>query len=514
MPLRLPIDPANVQLMDVEKFLTSINAQEVTSHAIKDNANQFHPDGIFSELIFGQIGTSERMTKMGYINLSNLLPVLHPEVYNILISLKKLYEGILSGKQFAIFNNETKDFELATKLTANDSNTGYNFFIEHLNEIEYQTTASNKRKINIEILKKYQDRLLITKVPVLAAAPRDLKNEDERLTSENINKLYIQLLSLSQALPEKILEIELYNQLRYNIQIKVNQIYEKILDMLEGKRGFLLGKFGARAVAMSARNVITAAKMSGLSPDDPQFLRSDESAVPLIEGLKTSQPLIVSIIKQRLLDTIFLTNSYQITVIDPDNYNLVYITVNDLIKDKFVKTDQIENIINIFIDNPHFRFSPITITSADPEDKKKYYLYLIYEDNDDVIYVERSITTLKDNLKENFDINKIRPLTYIEFLYMATYQVTSQAHAFITRYPVTNAGGIYPSKIKTITTIPDKTVYIQASINARTSKDRAVLPHYPIIGKPLIDCVQLHPSRLAILDADHDGDITIFNYKK
>jgi hypothetical protein len=506
MPINIRSNPNNIELMDVPKFLESIQAMPVTSHAIKDNSGQLHPDGLFSEIIFGQVGTPQRITRIGYINLSPLLPVLHPEVYFILTSMKKLYESILSGKQYAVWNKESHDFELITKSTQDESSTGYNFFIEHLKELEIPVTPSDKRKINIEIIKRYKNRLLIDKVPVLAAAIRDIKDEDDRLTAEPINKLYLGLLSLSQALPEKILEIKLYDQLRYNIQLKINAIYERLMDLLEGKGGFVQRRFGARAIALSARNVISSAPLSALSPKDPKYLHSDETAIPLVEGLKTSQPLVINNIKSKFIDYIFMPNSSQITVIDPTNYNLVYITVNDLIKDQFVQYTKIEDMINTFINNPDTRFKPITIRSADPTDKKEYYLFMIYEDDNNTLYLERSLDVLKDHLKDRFDIKRLRPWTYIEMCYTATYFVTKNNHTLITRYPVINFGGIYPSKIKTTTTSPDRTVYFKSTIITDDKQPTIMFPHYPVLGGAVIDCIQVHPSRLPIIGGDHDGD--------
>lgn len=512
MSILFPRDPANIQIMDIDKFLSNIYAQPVTSHAIRDNSGKFHPDGIFSETIFGEIGRSERLTRMGYIQLSENLPVLHPEIYYILISLKKLYEGILSGKQLAVFNPEIKDFELASKATSAEADTGYQFFIEHLNDLDFQQTSSDKRKVSISILNKYKDRLLITKVPVLSAAIRDLKETEMILPKNDINTLYLGLLSLAQAAPEKILEYKLYDQLRFNTQLKIQAIYDYLINLLEGKRGLLQDKFGSRHIALSARNVITSPSLSTLSPTDPKYLHSDETAIPLIEGLKTSQPLIINKIKTFFMDSIFFTNSYQIPVIDPDTYNLVYITIDDSIKDTFTLSEQLEGTINTFIQSPELRFAPIEVRSLEAEDKKKYYLYLVYEDGNQ-LYIFRHLDKIKDRLNSKFDINKIRPLTYVEMFYIATYNVTKKAHTFITRYPVINFGGIYPTKIKTTTTSPDRTVtLILIKSGEDTLEDASItLPHYPILGASLVDCIQLHSSKLQLLDGDKPFLLDIAN---
>ena len=87
----------------------------------------FHPDGLFSTDIFGKVGGEFRNRIFSYIDLK--VPVIHPTLYKVIVRMKGLYEEILMGKSFAVFNPDTKDFEKSTILLGE---TGYDFFCKYL----------------------------------------------------------------------------------------------------------------------------------------------------------------------------------------------------------------------------------------------------------------------------------------------------------------------------------------------------------------------------------------------
>ena len=107
--------PFNIFLLEITKeILTGL--RPVTSLDIFDGSTMnLHEDGLFSQTIFGRVGDELRDLRFSYIDIG--IPILHPIVYNTLVRLKGLYGGIMSGTEFAIWNDEIKDFERATALT-------------------------------------------------------------------------------------------------------------------------------------------------------------------------------------------------------------------------------------------------------------------------------------------------------------------------------------------------------------------------------------------------------------
>jgi hypothetical protein len=102
-----------------------------------------------------------------------------------------------------------------------------------------------------------------------------------------------------------------------------------------------------------------------------------------------------------------------------------------------------------------------------------------------------------------FDEKKLRPITNIELLYIATYAAAKNKHMLITRYPVTGPESIYPSKMHIITTTKSRSV----SFRGYHNENKVVkLPEYPIMGEKSIDSMVPHTNKLGGLNGDFDGD--------
>jgi hypothetical protein len=77
-----------------------------------------------------------------------------------------------------------------------------------------------------------------------------------------------------------------------------------------------------------------------------------------------------------------------------------------------------------------------------------------------------------DEIKEA--MNKRRFFTITDLFYLAAVDITADKHVYITRYPMTGYLGIFPSRIRVIST----TETHEVEYNGKTYK------HYPVIGKP------------------------------
>jgi hypothetical protein len=102
------------------------------------------------------------------------------------------------------------------------------------------------------------------------------------------------------------------------------------------------------------------------------------------------------------------------------------------------------------------------------------------------------------------DESKVRPLTYIEMCYMATYSALKDKCCTVTRYPVLNIENLGLHKIHLTSTNPSRVVQF---ISAR-GMPAITLPEYPVmsgIDKTVKQSISLHPSTLELMGADHDG---------
>lgn len=495
--------PINIELMDVERFIHDHNCKQVTTMFIKEStSNEFHSQGLFSEDIFGQIGSTDRLITYGYIDLRTT--VFHPTIYGHLLRLKALYGQVLSGKSYARFDKEEQDL---VSCSENDegAGTGFKFFLDNFKKIKFKKNASVTQNDKVDLVTKYRDRCMIEKCIVMPAGLRDMSIEDGKPASDSINKIYASLINYTQAMPSIGSESDLFDCVRFAIQKKVNELYDFIFDMIEGKYGFFQRKYGSRNLALGTRNVISPADMNASSPNDPTYLKMDEVKIPLFEASKMYQPLVIYNLKQLFFSDVFSQFSDKVSVIDPKNNALVYQPITEDEKNKFITSEGIEKLISLFRDR-EFRFKPVTVMS---EEEKPYWLMLVYDDKNKITLV-RSASNFMTKCKERgiiFNPDKLRPITYCEMLYMATYRATMGKCATVTRYPAIEIGSDVPCKAHIISTNPGRTVRVYTEEN----EGGHMLPEYPVINKPFIDSAVLHPSILKGLGADFDGDTVSVN---
>ena len=501
----IPKDPANIWPMDVDTFIKQNMILEVTSPFIfEPSSNNLHPEGLFSETIFGQIGSSDRLVRFGYISL--YFDVLVPLAFKNIIDLKSLHNEIIQGKQYAVWNEKTKQFDACSKETSG-ADTGYSYFLSHVKELEYDKTNSHTRNTKIETVKKMvSDNTLFTnKMLVYPAGLRDIKETDGRIAVEEINKKYTTLLAVAKQVKtglENPVLAKYYDGIKYNIQLKVHELYNYGKTLLEGKPGFGQRHYGHRGLIWGTRNVITASPMSGKSPDDPQYLKYNESLVPVFQVAKMYQPLIIYQLKSLFYSQVFRTGSSSVAGIDPKTYKITYIDVKDSTVSEALSDEASNNLITLF-QNIHMRDKPVIIKDVN---NKWFYMFLVY-DLDDEIYLFRNIdyfkTLYQKNRNKEFDVSRVRPLTYVEMLYLATYRASHKKNFMLTRYPAVETGSIFPNFTVVSTTTPDRVVKFSSQYEENYE---IMLPHYPIIGKPYIDSLVLHGARTPGLTADFDGD--------
>ena len=506
------MDPIKLSILNYEQRIKDKGYKEVTSNFIHETSStKFHPEGLFSEEIFGQVTSPERLVRNGYIDLHTT--VFHPRIYRILKSLKGLYEEIISGKSYAGFNATLGDFEKASMddmealpntLPWVEVGTGFTFFLKYFPKLNIKPTESISRTDKILLLNKYRNMVTVSKWIVIAAGQREYQEDARGGASEEINKLYSSLLRLTKALPPKSNQSPVFDTVRYAVQSKINEIHDYGVNFLDGKAGFVQRKYGYRKLAYATRNVITSPNMAAMSPSSPQFHDLFETKVPLFQAAKAFQPLVVFNLKEQFFNNIFNISSNNVSLIDWNTGELVYKEITEAEKNRFMLSDEIVDIINLYRNNK-IRFKPVR---AQDIDGKFYKLYMMYDTGKD-IWIFRNIEEFKQNLVDqgvNFDEKYVRDFTYADMLYVSTYFSTQGRNVTITRYPAIEPGSIFPSKVHLVSTKPGRIVTFRSSVG-----NDIQFPEYPIIGARSVDSTILHPSRLAGLDADFDGDTISVN---
>ena len=487
--------PFNVAIMDTnsERLKT---LKPVRSLDIYDGlTNNFHEDGLFSVSIFGRIGEEARDKRFSYIPIRT--EILHPIIYDRLCRLKGLYKGILSGKEFANWDEQEKDFVKADELSGD---TGYHFFMAHWRDIEFKETKSTVRNLRIKLVKKYIDRATVDKILVLPAGLRDVEiDASGRQTMDDINSIYWRIISISNTISSTSVgrNDRVLNVSRNSLQLAFNELYDMLENILKGKRGFIQNKWASRRVFNGTRNVISAMDTSAAELGSINHPKYTDTVMGIYQLSRGCLPLTIHLLRSGLLGDVFGSSDGNAKLVDPETLMPEFVKLPSDVHDKWTTSEGLESVIVSQSDVP-LRNQPIMVEGR--------YLGLIYKGPGMDFRIFSDIS----ELPADRDRKDVHPITLIELIYLSGYQRWNTLCTLVTRYPVIGAGSIYPSTVYVKTTITGEVRQeLDESWQPMGPEFRA--PEFPNGSDKYVDSLIPHPSRLAGLDADFDGDTASAN---
>lgn len=449
---------------------------------------EFHPDGLFSTEIFGRLGTQERETRFSYIELGTT--IFHPFVYKALCSLAALYKGILEGTTYAIFDPELQDFVKADPISGS---TGFQFFYQHWRQIRPKQTGSDSRAAKIEYIKHY-DVIETRQVLVLPAAKRDIEFDDKgRPIDHEINDLYRKIIQISNTFTGKDNLDPIYNKSRLSLQQGFVEIYEYFNTLVgKGKKSYIQSKWARRAIDYGMRDVLSAPIISSAFLGGEEDIKVNDTLVGLFPTMTATMPKVQFEVTSQWLAEAFPSDGQRAYLVNPQSLRREEKEISSRTFDKWRTTEGIEKLIVGFGDRG-VRNKPILIEG--------YYLALIYRDGQCVKVFESL-----DQLPEGFNKDLVKPITYAEFFYYFSAEMWDETPMYVTRYPITGEGSIYPSMIYAMTTLPaDKLVRLNDQWEIE--KDAYLYKQFPTLGEvSWFETMSPHPTRLGGLGGDHDGD--------
>jgi len=235
-----------LQLLDINEFIKRNDIKQVTSTEILLRKGTPHPDGLWSEKIFGLMGSKERYERFGYIDLHE--KTIHPEVYPIIETLSTDIKNLLNCKHRYILEDG--------KLITNSSGkTGINFFIEIFDKLDFESLPQkDNTDAIVTFLKKNRDLIFVDKWLVIPAAIRDLHFDptSSRISYSEINTYYLDLLRLVNMRDQ--FDTEFYLN---NVNEHLQKISTWIKNKQSGKHGVFRGLLLRKVTDFSARCVIT-----------------------------------------------------------------------------------------------------------------------------------------------------------------------------------------------------------------------------------------------------------------
>lgn len=431
--------PFNIEFLILSPEQKKI-MEPVTSLDMFDGpGGQFHDAGLFSTKIFGKPGSPLRDIAYSYIGTR--LPILHPIAFRNLCKIKDLYRAIMNEETYAIWNPQTKDFEKADALTGD---TGYHFFLSHLDEIAYTKSGSGTRDVRISVMEKYRGRCKLDAVVVIPASLRELDvGSDGRTQMDDINSFYQRLIAIARTLPTRQISDEehvLYDRARMQMQNVFCNIYDYIEGLLSGKKGFIQQRFASRRVFNATRGVLTSRDITQVDLGKHYNIGYMDAVVGIYQHAKAVLPKTKHYLMSGLLKEVFETTSGDVRLVNKETLKAERVHVSGDVMDRWYSNNGMEDFVESMSTRER-RDLPIIIDD--------HYLALVYLD-DHHFKVFRSI----DELPEDKDRANVHPITYIELLYIAGYRYWNTFKALTTRYPVAGMGSTPPIGCYVRTTTP------------------------------------------------------------
>lgn len=249
-----------IQILNANQFLKTVKAKGPvkSSQFFLGKSHNPHPDGLFSEDIFGIDGSPEFKTSFSYVELNS--PVIHPVLYDILCKrIERKIESLLSGEASFSLNEEGHLVD-----DPNGPITGMSSLYEHRykwkfrrNVTEEGEAEGNRNKI-IDMLEGNlkDDLFFLTKLLIIPPAFRPIVIlEEDKPRMDPLNEIYQKAIILSNQLSS--VSGTLFDILAYRMQNLMRDLHDYARTKIAKKSGMIRKLMLGKRVDFSARTVIS-----------------------------------------------------------------------------------------------------------------------------------------------------------------------------------------------------------------------------------------------------------------
>ena len=421
-----------LNIVDANQFIKVNDLQEVSNPVYFDRGRQPTDDGLFSYTIFGRPGSKERAQKFAYIDLK--APFLHPLVYKTLIRLDRKFEQVVAGQGSWIINNAGA----LEESYVDESDTGIEFLYNNWDKIKHKTTNSVQRMERVNFLNSFsRNNAFLTKQIVIPAQYRDIdfaNIESGKVAHDEINDKYAKLLRLvsSMGLDDGLGFLGTGFITRASIQNTLIDIYDYFMNKLKKKRGILRQAIMGKSIDYGIRSVISASQYNMESYKDLK-VTFEKSGVPLTQCLVAFFPFAM-----KYLQDFFESEFGRVKYINRQNPKTGQMERIALAPDCMVdfEYDKLQKKIDQFVKAPTNRFEIIKVKT------EKGYVPL------------RFSGSLRDtsDAKSNSATISNRWMTWTDLFYMCAVEITRDKCVYITRYPMEDYFGCYPTEVSVLST--------------------------------------------------------------
>ncbi len=252
------------------------NLKPVTSMIITTKIGDFHEDGLFSESIFGALGSNDRRIVFSYVDLYGY--VIHPSIYRILMQLDRKIEKFISTEKSFILDKDGH-LEISSKGV-----TGMKEFIKLFPKIKWRGETDLRNKLIKTVKRETKNgTIFIDKIIII---PPDLrpavKGEDGNWMIDTLNDIYISVMRKAFQLRSSG-SGPLFDLLNYAMHQSVMEHDNFIRSKIGKKHGIIREQMLGKRIDFSGRAVITP---------DPN-LKINQVGVPLRLAIGLFEPFIM-----------------------------------------------------------------------------------------------------------------------------------------------------------------------------------------------------------------------------
>ena len=473
-----------IDVFDFNEFIELNLLKEVTSPIVFARGGTADPNGLLSNTIFG-IDTKSRKNTFAYASLHGHF--FHPHIYKSLRRLYRNIEKIVAGSEYYSI---TQDGELVRD--DEKGHTGLEWLYKNWEKIDWSKKiddeSSSMREERVSLLKELKkNEIFIDKIIIIPVFYRDIMtNASGGGETDPLNNMYTKLIRLGKLLSDRdMFDFTLYST-TYMMQNIIVEIYDTFKHKIEKKNGMIRKYLMGKNVDNCVRSVISCPLYHDDTPEDTGT-KFGYVGVPVSQILDLDAPFMINWLKS-FFDRNFITNKEQVPTIQIDpktgERKIEYIQIY---KPELYFTDKyFTNLMELYMRDPESRFDPIKV----PVEKGVYK---------DVLFTGKKLDPTT-----HAEISNIasRPMTVTDLFYMASMDITKNQHALVTRYPVSDAYGLFVAKVNPVSTLMTEVVQINGQ----------VYKHYPKqdlsctrenTGVQFIDTLQFSNSYLNGLGGDY-----------
>jgi DNA-directed RNA polymerase beta' subunit len=270
-----------IYLADIEKITKLMSPVTTTDYIVGKSVN-FHPEGLFSEKIFGAKDSSERRVTFSYINLH--CQILHPALVKpVWILNRKIIEAIERKQSFRfddkgeLVEDENGDINGISSVVKN--------FKQMIDRKETDPRRIDMKNMVMNYLKN--NMVFIDKCIVIPAYYRDAEIDEIHggIRVKPINDYYIKILRQSIQLESiSLTEGPMYDILASKMHELVGDLYDYIIKKISKKEGLVRQNILGKRVDFSGGAVITGASSE---------VKVDEIGIPFKMLVKLFEPFII-----------------------------------------------------------------------------------------------------------------------------------------------------------------------------------------------------------------------------